>query len=175
MNYVNNGTDWREYRKSTHLASVDIEILQRKGHNLIFTIAHCQREYGTNINGKTQDADICYFTEQGIKPMVLNTENKKRLSGFAVANGCPKEFSNMLENFIGLTIELFVDPTVKMKGQVTGGIRIRPVQPKTIEKQPFTQVMFEEAKKAGASIEMIGQNYIVTEEIAKLYNEFLKV
>lgn len=175
MNYVNNGTDWREYRKSTHLASVDIEILQRKGHNLIFTIARCQREYATNINGKTQDADICYFTEKGIKPMVLNSKNKTTLSGFAVSNGCPKEFSNMLENFVGLTIELWVDPTVKMKGQVTGGIRIRPVQPKAIEKQPFTQEMFEKAKQAGATVQSISEHYVITEEVAKMYNEFLKV
>lgn len=174
MEHTTKGTDWRQFRKSTHLAQADVEILQQKGHNLIFTIAHVQHEFATNINGKNQDATICYFTEQGIKPMVLNTENRNTLAGFTQANGVPREYCHMVENWKNLVIELFVNPDVKMKGKVTGGVRIRPVQPKQKEKPLFTQEMFENAKQAGATVQSISEHYIITEEVAKMYNEFLK-
>lgn len=174
MEIINNGTDWRQFRKSTHLAVVDVEILENKGHDLVFTIDYCQIEENTNVNGKLVSGVFCYFTDKRIKPFMLNSENKKTLAGFAFANGVPKNLSNMVENWRGLTIQLFINPNVKFKKETTGGVRIRAVQPKQQQQQYFTQDMFEQAKQQGALIEQIAQNYIVTNEIAQQYAEYTK-
>lgn len=167
------GTDWRQFRKSTHLASPDLDALKSKGHNLIFTIARAVYEVGVNVSGTKMDGVFVYFTEPNIKPLKLNSTNMKTIAVFCRANGFSREQANIIENWTSLVLELYVDPNVKMMGKIVDGVRIRPVQPKTIEKQPFTQAMFEEAKKAGASIEMVAQSYIVTEEIARLYGEYI--
>ena len=72
-----------------------------------------------------------------------------------------------------MEIELYVDPNVKMMGKIVDGVRIRPVQPKQIEKPVFTQAMFSKAKEAGATVQSISEHYVITEEVARLYNEFL--
>lgn len=166
------GTDWRQFRKSTHLASPDLDALKSKGHNLIFTIEKAVYETNVNVSGQKMDGIFIYFTEKGIKPLKLNSTNMKTIAGFARANGYSRQQANIIENWQGMTIELFVDENVKLMGRIVDGVRIRPVQPKAIEKQPFTEEMFEKAKQAGATLESIAQHYTITEEIAKLYEEF---
>ena len=56
------GTDWRQFRKSTHLASPDLDALKSKGHNLIFTIARAVYEVGVNVSGTKMDGVFVYFT-----------------------------------------------------------------------------------------------------------------
>lgn len=167
------GTDWRQFRKSTHLASPDLDALKSKGHNLIFTIDRAVYEVGVNVSGTKMDGIFVYFTEPNIKPLKLNSTNMKTIAGFCRANGFSREQANIIENWSGMTIELYVDPNVKMMGKIVDGVRIRPVQPKTIEKKPFTQEMFEKAKQAGATVQSISEHYVITEEVAKMYNEFL--
>lgn len=167
------GTDWRQFRKSTHLASADLDALKAKGHNLIFTIAQAKYETGVNVSGTKMDGIFVYFTEQGIKPLKLNSTNMKTIAGFCRANGYSREQANIIENWTGLTIELYVDPNVKMMGKVVDGVRIRPVQPKKVEKKLFTEEMFSKAKEASATIQSISEHYIITEEVANKYKEFL--
>lgn len=50
------------------------------------------------------------------KEMVLNTVNRKHLA---------KMFSTDTKKWRGQKITLYYDPTVKMKGEAVGGIRIR--------------------------------------------------
>ena len=163
------GTDWRQFRKSTHLASPDLDALKSKGHNLIFTIAKAVYETNVNVSGQKMDGVFIYFTEPGIKALKLNSTNMKTIAGFCRANGFSREQANIIENWQGITLELYVDPNVKMMGKTVDGVRIRAVQPRQIEKQPFTREMFADAKKANATIEMISQSYTITEEIAKEY------
>lgn len=172
MENINNGTDWREFRKSTHLASPDLDALKTKGHNLIFTIAQCKYEYGVNVSGTKMDGVFCYFTDSNIKPLKLNSTNMKTIAGFARANGFSREQANVIENWQGMTIELFVDDKVKMMGKIVDGVRIRAVQPRINEKPTFTRELFEQAKQAGATIEMVAQNYVVTNEIAQEYEQY---
>lgn len=174
MKEIATGTDWRQFRKSTHLASADLDALKSKGHNLIFTIAKAVYEVGVNVSGTKMDGIFVYFTEPNIKPLKLNSTNMKTIAGFCRANGFSREQANIIENWQGLTIELYVDPNVKMMGKIVDGVRIRPVQPKQIEKPAFTQEMFLKAKEAGATLQSISEHYVITEEVAKMYNEFLK-
>lgn len=174
METLNNGTDWRQFRKSTHLASPDLDALKTAGHNLIFTIAYARYETGVNVSGQKMDGVFIYFTEQGIKPLKLNSTNMKTIAGFARANGYSREQANLIENWQGMTLELYVDDNVKLMGKIVDGVRIRAVQPKQQQQQYFTQDMFEQAKQQGALIEQIAQNYIVTNEIAQQYAEYTK-
>lgn len=170
---MNHGTNWLQFRKSTHLASPDLDVLKTSGHNLIFTISQVRYEQGVNVSGQKMDGVFCYFTEQNVKPLKLNSTNMKTISGFSRANGFSREQANIIENWVGMTLELYVDDNVKLMGKVVDGVRIRPVQPKQTEKTLFTKEMFEGAKSQKATIESISQHYVVTEEVAKMYNEFL--
>ena len=46
-------TDWRKYRKSTHLASADLDAMETDGIPLIFTIKDVKYETGVDVSGTT--------------------------------------------------------------------------------------------------------------------------
>jgi len=133
-------THYRKVFKSDHLGSADLEEMIEEQKQLIFTIKEVKQEYGTKVAGKKIDANICYFKE-GIKPLVLNSTNSKQVAKFAN--------SKFVEDWANLTIELFIDSSVKMKGEIVGGVRIRPTQP-VIKKPELTpsHPRWEEAKEA---------------------------
>lgn len=165
-------TDWRQFRKSTHLASADLDAMSLQNIPLIFTIKEVKYETNTNVSGTKMDGVFCYFLEN-IRPLKLNSTNSKILAGFAKKNGVITNECNVIENWKGLIIELYVDRNVKMMGTVTDGVRIKPLQPKSITQKPlFTTEMFESAKQASATIESISNNYQVTNEIAKQYEQY---
>jgi len=115
-------THYRKVFKSDHLGQADLEDFIEAGKRLVFTIKHVKQEFGTKVAGKKIDANIAYFVED-IKPWVVNAGNSailKRLSG-----GSP-----FVEDWSDLTIELYIDPNVKMKGETTGGVRVSPKKPK---------------------------------------------
>jgi len=59
---------------------------------------------------------VLYFKEQGIKPFVLKKENGERISTVAGT----KEF----DEWSGVEITLYRDPTIKFGPEVKGGIRV---------------------------------------------------
>lgn len=165
-------TDWRKYRKSTHLASADLDALETEGKKLIFTIKEVKHETGVDVSGTKMDGIFCYFVEP-IKPLKLNSTNNKILAGFAKKNGLGGKECHVIENWKGMIIELYVDRNVKMMGAITDGVRIKPLQPAITKTLPeFTQANFEAAKKANATIEQIKSKYTLTLEIEKLYGEY---
>lgn len=164
-------TDWRKYRKSTHLASADLDALETEGKDLIFTIKEVKYETNVNVSGTKMDGIFCYFVEP-IKPLKLNSTNNKILSGFAKQLGHKGKECHIIENWKGIKIELYVDRNVKMMGAITDGIRIKPLMPKVKTKPEFKEENFEAAKKANATIEQIKTKYNITKEIAKKYNEY---
>ena len=121
-------THYRKVFKSDHLGSADLEEMIEDGKKLIFTIKEVKQEYGVTVAGKKIDANIAYFKED-IKPLVLNATNSKQVGKFAN--------SKFVEDWSNTLIELYIDSTVKMKGEVVGGVRIRPTQPK-VAKQELT-------------------------------------
>lgn len=129
---------------------------------MIFTIKEVKQEFGATVAGKKGNFNIAYFVEN-IKPLVLNSTNAKTVRSFAPAN------SPFVNDWNNITIEMYIDSSVKMKGDVVGGIRIRQIQPKVKVKPNFTEANFEKAKKAGATIERIKEVYTVSEEIEQKY------
>lgn len=163
-------TDWRKYRKSTHLASADLDAMETDNVPLIFTIKEVKYETGVDVSGTKMDGIFCHFIEP-IKPLKLNSTNNKILAGFAKKNGLVGKECHVIENWKGMKIELFVDRNVKMMGAITGGVRIKPLQPVEKVKPNFTEANFESAKKANATIEQIKNSYNIAKEIEDLWNK----
>lgn len=163
-------TDWRKYRKSTHLASADLDAMETDNVPLIFTIKAVKYETGVDVSGTKMDGIFCHFIEP-IKPLKLNSTNNKILAGFAKKNGLIGKECHIIENWAGMKIELFVDRNVKMMGAITDGVRIKPLQPVDKVKPDFTEANFEAAKKANATIEQIKSKYNVTPQIEALWNK----
>jgi len=167
------GTDWRKYRKSTHLASADLDAMETDGLALIFQIKEVKYETGVDVSGTKQDGIFCYFME-AVKPLKLNSTNNKILAGFAKQDGLIGKDCHVIENWSGMKIELFVDRNVKMMGAITDGIRIKPLRPKAKVKKEFTESNFEAAFKANATIEQIEKSYTISEEIKTKYLNYGK-
>jgi len=166
-------TDWRKFRKSTHLASADLDALESEGKKLIFQIKEVKYEEGVDVSGTKMNGVFCYFM-QDIKPLKLNSTNSKILAGFAKKDGYIGKDCHLIENWKGMIIELFVDHNVKMMGAITDGVRIQPIRPKVKAKPEFTEDNFETAFKAKATIEAIKKHYSITPEMEKLYSNYGK-
>ena len=121
-------THYRKVFKSDHLGIADLEEFIEEKRPLIFTISHVIQHYGTKVAGKKIDANIAYFIDP-IKPMVLNATNCKVLK--KLSGG-----SKFVEDWKNLEVELYIDPNVKMKGEVVGGLRIKDEPPKPLT-SPF--------------------------------------
>ena len=163
-------TDWRKYRKSTHLASADLDAMETDGIDLIFTIEKVEYLTGVDVSGTKKDGVFCTFKEP-VKPLLLNSTNLKTLSTLVKSKGFKGKDCYIIENYAGLTIQLYVDRNVKMMGSTVDGIRVNPKLPeiKKAEKPLFTEAHFDKAIKAGATIEAISKHYTVTKEIEKKY------
>jgi hypothetical protein len=159
--------NYRKVYKSDYLGVVDLEEMLEQGKQLIFTIKEVKQELGVLVAGNRGDFNIAYFVE-AIKPMVLNAGNAGIIRGFSEGK------STDTDKWKNIPVELYVDASVKMKGQIVGGIRIKQIQPKTTptEKPIFTEANFESAKKANATIEQIKSKYTLTPEIEKLWNNY---
>ena len=147
--------------------------METDGIPLIFTIKEVKYETGVDVSGTKMDGIFCHFIEP-IKPLKLNSTNNKILAGFAKKNGAIGKECNIIENWKGMKIELFVDRNVKFMGSLTDGIRIKPLQPIEKVKPNFTEANFEAAKKANATIEQIKSKYDISEEMGVKYMEYLK-
>lgn len=155
---------YRRVFKSDHLGVADLEDFIEEKKPLIFTIKHVKQEMNISVAGKKGNFNIAYFVEP-IKPLVLNATNSKTVKSFC--GGSP-----FVEDWNNVPVELYIDDNVKMKGDVVGGVRIRPLQPTKKTKPDFTEDNFKKAKEAKATIEAIKAIYNVTPEIEKKYNDY---
>lgn len=134
-------THYRNVFKSDHLGVADLEDMLEKGESLIFKIVQVKQEINVMVAGRKGNHNIAYF-EGKHKPLVLNATNSKIVKTFS--NGSP-----FVEDWVNTLIELYIDPNVLMKGEKVGGIRIRPVQPKSSKPELTpTHSKWDAAKKA---------------------------
>jgi hypothetical protein len=122
-----NKTHFRKVFKSDHLGSADVEEYIEEGKSLIFTIKEVKQEYKTKVAGRAIDANIAYFKEANVKPLVLNSTNSRILKNMTA--------SPFVEDWKGLRIEVYIDKDVKMKGEVVGGVRIKSKPLKELTEQ----------------------------------------
>lgn len=123
------GIDCMKYRKSTHLAGVDVETMIDDKGKCLLTIKDAYYNTNVDVSGNKTDGYFLEFTE-GVKPMVVNSVNRKTIANIVKqTKGISSVESRNIGNWLGLQIELTFDASVKMMGKVTGGIRINPVSP----------------------------------------------
>lgn len=161
-------THYRQHRKSTHLAGVDIEVLEHKGSNCVFTIQKAYFKEKENVNGRPTDAYIIEFAELK-KPWVVNSVNRNQITRLAVSIGMTRADARWIENWEGMKIQLYFESNVSFGGSQTGGIRVRPILPKTPEKPIFTAENMDKALKRKASIDLIKKYYQISVELEAEY------
>ena len=155
-----NKTHYRKVFKSDHLGVADLEEFLEEGKRLVFTIKEVKQEYDVMVAGRNGNHNIAYFTE-GIKPLVLNSTNSKTVKSFCKNSSFVEDWSNVL-------IELYIDANVKMKGDIVGGVRIKPNQP-SLKKPELTpdNKNWDKAKEAvqtgTATVATIRKNWTITD------------
>ena len=121
--------DCMKYRKSTHLAGIDVEAIIAEKGECILTISQAYYAKGVDVSGKKTDGYFIHFS-QDEKPMVVNSGNRSIISSIVKnKTKCTSIESRNIGNWVGLTISLYFDPTVKMMGQFVGGIKVNPISP----------------------------------------------
>jgi len=155
--------DAMKYRKSTHLAGVDVDMMDNK----ILTIKKCWYETNVDVSGNKTSG---YFIEfnQPVKDMLVNSTNRAIIT--KVVNqitGWPMKDCRNIGNWAGIKIELFFNESIKMMGKVTGGIRIKEMPVVLPEMNPDNN-RWDGAKKAllagTVTIEQIKNNYSLSPE-----------
>jgi len=123
--------DSMKYRKSTHLAGIDVEMIisESKNGKCIVTIKDAYYAKNVDVSGNKTDGYFIEFQED-IKGMVVNSGNRKNINAIVKAK---KNLTNVesrnLQNWVGITLELYFDEGVKMMGKRVGGIRVAPQSP----------------------------------------------
>ena len=123
------GIDSMKYRKSSHLAGVDVEaIIAEKG---ICKLIIKQSYYSTNVDVSGNKTDGYFLEFDNQKPMVVNSGNRKQIAKiYKDLKKSTSVESRNIGNWIGLEIELYFDESVRMMGKTTGGIKVKYVLPK---------------------------------------------
>jgi hypothetical protein len=154
-------THYRKVLKSDHLGCADLEDFIEEKKPLVFTIKEVKQEIGITVAGKKGNHNIAYFVEK-IKPLVLNSTNCKVMKLFA--GGSP-----FVEDWKNIKVELFIDETVKMKGEIVGGVRIRNIAPglPVLSKDMKAYTNAVAHIKGGGAVADIEVRFIVTPEIKK--------
>lgn len=114
--------NYRKVYKSDHLGVVDLEELVEQNMPLIFTIKCVKQEIGAVVAGNKGNFNIAYFNEP-IKPLVLNSTNASTVRKLG-------NFGTDTDTWLNIPVELYIDASVKMKGQIVGGVRIKQISPR---------------------------------------------
>lgn len=120
---MENKTHWKKAFKSDFLSSSDID-----EKDLILTIKCVKYEECVTQSGK-KFCNVAHFTEQGIKPMILNVGNSKIIKGFTGNK-------THLEDWVNIKIQIYVDSKVRFGNDTVEGLRIRANQPKSKTQLP---------------------------------------
>ena len=116
--------DSMKYRKFTHIAGVDVELVVAEKGKCEYTIKECYYQKNVDVSGNKTDGYFIEWLENGVMPMVVNSGNRKTIAQIALQT---KQLPSMSEarnigNWAGLKIELRFNPNVKMMGKIVGGI-----------------------------------------------------
>jgi phosphosulfolactate synthase (CoM biosynthesis protein A) len=138
------GIDSMKYRKSTHLASVDIETIIAEKGECILTIKDAFYSKAVDVSGSKTDGYFLAFKEP-VKAMVVNSTNRKKISDDLRLNRKMKPVdARNISNWIGLKISFIVDDRVEMMGSIVSGIRIdKVIFDKPVDFSPFEKQLRE--------------------------------
>lgn len=165
---MSNIINYRNAYKSDHLGRIDLEEFYEQGLKTEFTIKEVKQYVldpsvkgsGVKVAGKMISANIAFFKED-IKPLVINSGNADIIRSFAG--------SISVTNWKNIRVELYVDPTTKLKGQVVGGIKVRNRKIHIVKQvmSPDHKAwgkLVDKMKENGSTIEQIREHYDITDE-----------
>ena len=139
--------DCMKYRKSTHIASVDVDAIIAEKGKCELTIKLAYYDRNIDVNGKKQDGYFIEF-EEDVKDMIVNSGNRGKISKLV------KDFKNISAvesrnciNWKGLKLNLIIDHNRKLKGQTVDGIDID-----TTYNQPIKHTL-QEAKDSFSKVD----------------------
>lgn len=89
------------------------------GKDMIVTIKDAKQETITGQKGEREECLILYF-ENGVKPLILNKTNAKRIEKVAE--------SSWLDDWVGVNLQLYTEK-VPAFGTVTDAVRVREFKP----------------------------------------------
>ncbi len=164
--------DCMRYRKSTHIAGIDVETIVTELGQCVLTIKDAYYARGIDVSGNKTDGYFLQF-EEDVKDMVVNSINRKTITDIIkIQKSLDSANARNIGNWIGVQIELSFDSSIKMMGKQVGGIRVKPTQ-LIKQKQPITSERFAKALdaiKAGKfDKEKLVNDYVLTEDqIAQL-------
>lgn len=159
-----NKTHYRKVFDSPYLSAADIV------EPVVLTIRCVQVE--ADKTKKTKDKmNTAYFAEREIrageplKPMILNATNSKMV---AKITGSP-----FLEDWNGVTVEIYVDHNVRFGRETVEGLRIRPaaIRPQKRELTPDNQKMWQralDAYKREGNLNAVEAHVYISEENRQL-------
>ncbi len=154
----NEKTHWKKAFDSDYLSSADVN-----GSDLILTIKHVKLQIVKSQQGD-QSRNVAHFVEKDVKPMILNVINSKTVRKFTK--------SRYIEDWNNIPVQIYVDPQVKMMGEITEGLRIRQQQP-SMEKLELTPELSEGKIWASALTALgDGKNISVITDRYKLSDEY---
>ena len=159
-----NKTHYRKVFDSPYLSAADIV------EPVVLTISRVCVE--TDKTKKTKDQmNTAYFVEREIrageplKPMILNATNSKMV---AKITGSP-----FLEDWGGVSVEIYVDHNVRFGRETVEGLRIRPaaIRPQKRELTPDNQKMWQralDAYKREGNLDAVEAHVYISEENRQL-------
>src|SRR5690349_559312 len=96
--------DSMKYRKSTHLAGIDVEAIVEEKGSCILTIKEAYYDTNVDVSGNKTNGYFIEFVEP-LKPMVANSGNRKIINDIVKEKlGCTSAESRMLPNWKGIQI-----------------------------------------------------------------------
>jgi hypothetical protein len=154
-------THYRKVFKSDHLGVADLEDFIEAGSNMTFTVSHVLQLTNEVVAGKKINCNMAYFVE-GIKPLVINAGNAKIMKSFA-------KNSPFVEDWSNIPVTLYINPDVRLKGEITGGVRIHPNAPKSKQTltpdSPNWQSAVDAYKRDGNLDAVLKRAYIAPEHV----------
>lgn len=158
---MENLTHWKKAFKSDYLSSSDID-----DKDLSLTIARVEYKECVTQSGK-KFCNVAYFTDtkldqkgkciSGTKPMILNVTNSKLVKKFSGNK-------THLQHWQNITVQIYVDPSVKFGSDTVEGLRIRQTQPKLKSNlTPLTE------DKLNDAVVFIGKGKTIT-DLKKFYS-----
>ena len=140
--------DARQYRKSSHLASVDVQLIIQELGSCVLTVKEAYYGRDVMVNGKKENDYFIVFKED-VKNMMVNSGNRGKIAQ-AVKNHDKVSLlvANNLVNWKNFKIEFYVDENVSLMGKITSGIRIKNV----IFEEPIDLTKYENMLRGCATL-----------------------
>ena len=109
-------THWKKLTNPDYLGSYAFE----PGQEMTLTISRVIREKVIGADGKSDECIVCYFRENNVRPMILNSTNCKMITKLYR--------TPFIEEWAGKQITIRVEQ-VKAFGDVVDALRVKPVLP----------------------------------------------